>query len=231
MRRASFHLTQLTRRASLTSRTFLSANTSTDNFPRNKPLRAYSSSPPTNSSAPQTNPTKLSADKPSPEEQHAALLEAASQLPVPAYSFSTTPVNTGNPIPDALTDPHTNNIDIPAAPEALDMSTADADADDAYMAFLNKANEKPAPSAASTTSTQQQHGTFKPSDAAVPRALDAAALADRFYVSEADEPFEPVSYTWNGGARDLDIGTSVPISPHCVPLGGLFGLTRLSVSL
>lgn len=76
------------------------------------------------------------------------------------------------------------------------MSTADDD----YMAFLNKANEPSGPSPSS--SAQQQTTTTassKANEAEVPRVLAAAGLEERYFTSEADEPFEPVSFKWSGG--------------------------------
>lgn len=71
--------------------------------------------------------------------------------------------------------------------------------DQAYLDFLNKANE-PMPtanqSAAANTSSSTGLG-LKLVDAgeAIPKAL--AKAKDVFYVSDADEPFEPVVLKWD----------------------------------
>ncbi|PYH91679.1 hypothetical protein BO71DRAFT_331694 [Aspergillus ellipticus CBS 707.79] len=73
--------------------------------------------------------------------------------------------------------------------------------DDSYMAFLNKAN------ADLNTSTAQSTSTFTPrteaihADVRVPAPL--TSLTDAFYVSETDEPFEPVALKWQGAASGI----------------------------
>ena len=70
--------------------------------------------------------------------------------------------------------------------------------DEAYMDFLNKANEDVSGGGAQSA---QQSGSskFKAVDtgAEVPSAIQRA-VKDAFYVSDADEPFEGVSLKWNG---------------------------------
>lgn len=65
-----------------------------------------------------------------------------------------------------------------------------SDAD--YEAFLNKANEN-----VGGTSTQSKSKAIgiKSVNTKVPKSLE---LVDEFYVSESDEPFEPVSLTFKG---------------------------------
>jgi hypothetical protein len=78
--------------------------------------------------------------------------------------------------------------------------------DEAYMDFLNKANEDVSGGGAQSA---QQSGSskFKAVDtgAEVPSAIQRA-VKDAFYVSDADEPFEGVSLKWNGegGLPDED---------------------------
>ena len=71
--------------------------------------------------------------------------------------------------------------------------------DEEYMAFLDKANRDPnegyaTPQAVAPSLAQE----FKAQDvgAKVPAAI-AAVTTDRFYTSEADEPFVPVALKWD----------------------------------
>lgn len=81
--------------------------------------------------------------------------------------------------------------------------------DSDYMAFLNKANEDPNQGSASVA--QQQGGAgkkeLKAADqgAEIPQPL-VAATRDAFYVSDADEPFVPVSLAWKKGEGFPDEG-------------------------
>jgi len=69
-----------------------------------------------------------------------------------------------------------------------------SDAD--YASFLDKANQD-------TGSAQQQSGSSKKSygtksvDTAVPQALEKV---EEYYVSDADEPFEPVALKYSGSS-------------------------------
>ncbi|KAH0556666.1 hypothetical protein GP486_005529 [Trichoglossum hirsutum] len=63
--------------------------------------------------------------------------------------------------------------------------------DEAYAAFLDKANETPL---AGGNSSIQSVET-KAIDTSVPASLQSI---DKYYVSEADEPFTPVGLKWNG---------------------------------
>jgi hypothetical protein len=64
--------------------------------------------------------------------------------------------------------------------------------DQDYANFLDKANQDTGASTASTQSTSKV-GT-KAVDTEVPSALEGV---EEYYVSEADEPFEPVSLKWS----------------------------------
>lgn len=74
--------------------------------------------------------------------------------------------------------------------------------DDDYMNFLNKANEDPSAGSGSaqTTSKDQGKKELKATDKGVevPQPL-VTATKDAFYVSDADEPFVPVSLVWEKG--------------------------------
>jgi hypothetical protein len=69
--------------------------------------------------------------------------------------------------------------------------------DDAYMSFLDKANADldagRASQPSSTVRTQTVHTAVK-----VPAPLQSV---DAYYVSETDEPFEPVTLKWDGAAN------------------------------
>ena len=66
--------------------------------------------------------------------------------------------------------------------------------DDSYSAFLDQANQDTGASKASSKSKSTKMST-KSVDTDVPASLQKM---DIDYVSEADEPFEPVSLTWDG---------------------------------
>jgi len=68
--------------------------------------------------------------------------------------------------------------------------------DDAYMSFLDKAN-------ADVSGDQSQQGASVKTETvhsslSVPKALKSV---DAYYVSETDEPFEPVALKWDGAAK------------------------------
>ena len=64
--------------------------------------------------------------------------------------------------------------------------------DDAYSSFLDQANQD---TGASKVSTKSKSAATKAVDSDVPVTLQKV---DQYYVSESDEPFEPVSLKWNG---------------------------------
>jgi hypothetical protein len=78
--------------------------------------------------------------------------------------------------------------------------------DEDYMAFLNKANKDPSEGyeQATTTSSGGAGGPFKTTDSGVevPKVL-LAVTRGKFYVSDADEPWEAVGLGWNEGGRGL----------------------------
>jgi len=71
--------------------------------------------------------------------------------------------------------------------------------DEDYASFLDKANQDTGASK-SKSGGSKSLGT-KSIDADVPKALQNL---DEFYISEADEPFEPVSLRWDGDALPGD---------------------------
>lgn len=85
-------------------------------------------------------------------------------------------------------------------PRRLTTSTKMA-SDNDYMDFLNKANEDPNQGSVSAQA-QQSKGKkeLKAADhgAEIPQPL-VAATQDAFYMSDADEPFVPVSLAWEKG--------------------------------
>lgn len=68
-----------------------------------------------------------------------------------------------------------------------------SDAD--YAAFLDKANQDVAPAEQQDLS-KKGYGT-KSVNTAVPKALESV---EEYYVSDADEPFEPVALEYSGGS-------------------------------
>ncbi|KAK0634608.1 hypothetical protein B0T17DRAFT_481270 [Bombardia bombarda] len=84
---------------------------------------------------------------------------------------------------------------------------ASSSADDDYMNFLNKANQDPSEGYAKPQQqTKQQTKEFKAADADVeiPRPLVEVTRGDgAFYISDADEPFEPVALRWDEDGKEL----------------------------
>jgi hypothetical protein len=75
-----------------------------------------------------------------------------------------------------------------------------SDAD--YAAFLDKANQDTGAAEQQSTSSKKSYGT-KSVDTAVPKALEQV---EEYYVSDADEPFEPVALKYDGSS--ISAGTS-----------------------
>ena len=64
--------------------------------------------------------------------------------------------------------------------------------DEAYSSFLERANQD---TGTSSTSTKTSSAATKTVDTDVPAPLQTI---EQYYVSEADEPFVPVSLKWTG---------------------------------
>lgn len=64
--------------------------------------------------------------------------------------------------------------------------------DEAYSAFLSQANQD---TGATKVSSKSEAGSTKATDTDVPVPLQEV---EQYYVSDADEPFEPVSLKWRG---------------------------------
>lgn len=96
------------------------------------------------------------------------------------------------------------------------------------MNFLNKANDDPSAGAAQAKSEKQGTKEFKAADkgAEIPQPL-VAATKEAFYVSDADEPFVPVSLAWKKGEGLPDEGMWVP-SVLCSSDPVLPGLLRFN---
>lgn len=102
--------------------------------------------------------------------------------------------------------------------------------DDDYMNFLNKANEDPSAGSAQSTSKDTGKKELKAADkgAEIPQPL-VAATKEAFYVSDADEPFVPVSLAWKKGSGLPNEGKSPPSSTsfyNLIPLN--YGLGEKS---
>lgn len=78
----------------------------------------------------------------------------------------------------------------------------DMASDEDYMSFLDKANEDP--SAGTTKSQGQGKVELKAVDTDVPAPL-TKATKDAFYVSDADEPFEPVALKFSGKTLPTEV--------------------------
>ena len=66
--------------------------------------------------------------------------------------------------------------------------------DEVYSSFLDQANQDTGATRGSASNSSRQISA-KAADAEVPAILQKV---DKYYVSESDEPFEPVSLKWNG---------------------------------
>ncbi|KAH7398764.1 hypothetical protein DE146DRAFT_677905 [Phaeosphaeria sp. MPI-PUGE-AT-0046c] len=73
-----------------------------------------------------------------------------------------------------------------------------SDAD--YASFLDKANQDSGAAEQQSSSSKKSYGT-KSVDTAVPKALESV---EEYYVSDADEPFEPVALKFDGKSLSAD---------------------------
>ncbi|KAH6618611.1 hypothetical protein C7974DRAFT_400487 [Boeremia exigua] len=81
-------------------------------------------------------------------------------------------------------------------------TTRNMSSDAAYAAFLDKANQDSAPAEQQSADTKS-YGS-KSVNTAVPKALEAV---EEYYVSDADEPFEPVALEYKGDSLSAgDLG-------------------------
>lgn len=99
--------------------------------------------------------------------------------------------------PLLLTNPH------PIVPTRQPTLARTMSSDDSYLAFLNKTNEDL--NAGRVAPQQQQKSNVVRTEAvdvdvSVPAPLRAI---DTYYVSETDEPFEPVVLKWEGATRGV----------------------------
>jgi hypothetical protein len=84
-----------------------------------------------------------------------------------------------------------------------------SDAD--YAAFLEKANQDTGAAEAKDASQKKSYGT-ESVNTAVPEVLEQV---EEYYISDADEPFEPVALKFEG--RSVDAGMSSPGTPRTCP--------------
>ncbi|KAJ5325817.1 uncharacterized protein N7506_008919 [Penicillium brevicompactum] len=85
---------------------------------------------------------------------------------------------------------------LPTTCRTFSTSTYTMASDDAYMSFLDKANADVSGDSSqqgSSVKTETVH-----SSVSVPKALQSV---DVYYVSDTDEPFEPVALKWDGAAK------------------------------
>ncbi|KAK3371359.1 hypothetical protein B0T24DRAFT_680446 [Lasiosphaeria ovina] len=76
--------------------------------------------------------------------------------------------------------------------------------DEDYMSFLDKANKDPSEGYAKPQEISSAKRQFKTTDRGVeiPEPL-VQATQDAYYVSDADEPFEPVALSWDESGKGL----------------------------
>ena len=93
--------------------------------------------------------------------------------------------------------------------------------DDDYMAFLNKANEDAdtgqQQAAAQSATSGQRKFTATDQGATIPKEIEAVCQRGEVYVTEGDEPFEPVSLKWDNTGLP-DEGTLRENAPSSSPL-------------
>ena len=130
-------------------------------------------------------PARLATTRPLTLEQLAAVTAASS------IATSTSPVNTGYPLADALPDDSQPTESSATSPAQLRTPDTTMASDSDYTAFLERANE-PSSAAAQTSAPSSGAGTQSLA-AAAPAALVHAAK-DRFYTSESDEEFTALAF-------------------------------------
>jgi hypothetical protein len=90
--------------------------------------------------------------------------------------------------------------------------------DDAYMAFLNKANADSSDGQAQTTQESSDVLRTKTVDSSlsIPKPLKNI---DAYYVSDTDEPFDPVVLKWDAAKDDTwpSIGTFTSLPRMAIP--------------
>jgi hypothetical protein len=97
----------------------------------------------------------------------------------------------------------TPHLPIPVARTAgAKLATRNMSSDADYASFLDKANQDTGAAQQQSTSNKKSYGT-KSVDTAVPQALEQV---EEYYVSDADEPFEPVALKYDGSS--ISAGTS-----------------------
>lgn len=100
------------------------------------------------------------------------------------------------PTPLSIPQPRTDPAILAPTNRVLLHTTPAMASDEDYMSFLNKANQD---TSGSNQATIQSKGQFKTTDSgSQPPAEIKSACKDAFYVSDADEPFEPVSLKYDG---------------------------------
>lgn len=87
-----------------------------------------------------------------------------------------------------------------------------SDAD--YMAFLDKANAQREAGLRNRSQTQPSTSIRTETVETGVRVPDVLKLVDTYYVSETDEPFEPVSLRWEGAVRGVWPGAGKLTSNH-----------------
>jgi hypothetical protein len=70
--------------------------------------------------------------------------------------------------------------------------------DDAYMSFLDKANADLNAGRSQAQATETARTETVDANTQVPAQLQSV---DAYYVSDADEPFEPVALRWEGAEK------------------------------
>jgi hypothetical protein len=136
----------------------------------------------------------------------------ATNLSRPSTAYNRArPTTAAQPPPTSFSTARTNKPTNPYSYTSARKMSSDAD----YAAFLDKANQDVAPAEQQDLS-KKGYGT-KSVDTEVPKALESV---EEYYVSDADEPFEPVALEFSGD--------SVSASTFFVEteLEGLWQLTR-----
>jgi hypothetical protein len=97
----------------------------------------------------------------------------------------------------------TPHLSIPLARAArVKLASRNMSSDADYASFLDKANQDTGAAQQQSSSNKKSYGT-KSVDTAVPQVLEQV---EEYYVSDADEPFEPVALKYDGSS--ISAGTS-----------------------
>ncbi|KAE8417374.1 hypothetical protein BDV36DRAFT_257379 [Aspergillus pseudocaelatus] len=136
----------------------------------------------------------------SPEVRKLPLLPSFIQLPLKNYPSSSCQIRHLHRI--LFVSPHRTRDNITVSPRTpLQPTISRTMSDDAYMNFLNKANaDLDTGRAQQTQDSPAVRTETVETGVRIPTPLTSV---DAYYISETDEPFEPVALRWEGASRGI----------------------------